>query len=151
MDYESLSTANVGAGAYLKGTRYLLSLSVPTILSPERLQEQNGNAFLRDDRVHANLSGGYDFILSENIDVKPLAILRKEESSPVSLELTGILDFRQKFELGTSYSYDARISGLFLFNVSNGFKIGYAYEMAIENQINGLDNGTYELFMRIGL
>ncbi|WP_418888306.1 type IX secretion system membrane protein PorP/SprF [Maribacter arcticus] len=65
--------------------------------------------------------------------------------------LLGRLDFGQKFELGTSYRYDESISGLFLFNISNGLKIGYVYETALESQIDGLDNGTHELFMRIGL
>ncbi|WP_373288365.1 type IX secretion system membrane protein PorP/SprF [Maribacter cobaltidurans] len=43
-------------------------------------------------------------------------------------EVSGILDFGQRFELGASYRYDESISGLFLFNVSNGFNLGYAYE-----------------------
>lgn len=115
------------------------------------MQELDGNAFLGDDRMHAYLSGGYDFILSKSVDLKTMAMVRYEQSSPVSLELTGILDFGQRFELGTSYRYDESISGLFLFNIGNGFKIGYAYETALENQIDGLDNATHELFMRIGL
>ena len=151
MDYESRFTPNVGAGAYLKGTRYFLSLSVPKILSPERLQERNGNAFVGDDRLHAYLSGGYDFILGKTLDLKTMAMVRYQDSSPVSVELTGILDFGQKFELGTSYRYDESISGLFLFNISTGFKIGYAYETALQNQIDGLDNATHELFFQVRL
>lgn len=151
MDYEGRFTPNVGAGAYLKGTRYFLSLSVPKFLSPERLKERNGNAFIGDDRLHAYLSGGYDFILSKTLDLKTVAMIRYQDSSPVSLELTGILNFGQRFELGTSYRYDESISGLFLFNISNGFKIGYAYETATQNQISSIDHATHELFMRIGL
>ena len=93
MDYEGRFTPNVGAGAYLKGTRYFLSLSVPKFLSPERLKERNGNAFIGDDRLHAYLSGGYDFILSKTLDLKTVAMIRYQDSSPVSLELTGILNF----------------------------------------------------------
>ncbi len=151
MGLESRFTPNVGAGAYLKGLNYFIALSAPKLLTPERMQELDGNAFLGDDRMHAYLSGGYDFILSKSVDLKTMAMVRYEQSSPVSLELTGILDFGQRFELGTSYRYDESISGLFLFNIGNGFKIGYAYETALENQIDGLDNATHELFMRIGL
>lgn len=151
MGLESRFTPNVGAGAYLKGLRYFVSLSVPKLLTPERMQERNGSAFFGDDRMHAYLSGGYDLVLGKTLDLKTMALVRYEQSSPVSVELTGILDFGQKFELGTSYRYDESISGLFLFNVGNGFKIGYAYETALESQIDGLDNATHELFMRIGL
>ncbi|WP_419213601.1 type IX secretion system membrane protein PorP/SprF [Maribacter sp. X9] len=150
MDYKSRFTPNVGAGAYLKGLNYFISLSAPKLLTPERLKERNGNAFISNERRHAYLSGGYDFVLSKSIDLKTMAMVRYERSSPMSVELTGILDFGQRFELGTSYRYDESISGLFLFNISNGFKIGYAYETALQNQINGMDNATHELFMRIG-
>lgn len=151
MDYESRFTPNVGVGAYLKGLNYFISLSAPKLLSPERLQERNGSAFLGEDRLHTYLSGGYDFILGKGLDLKTMTMLRYERSSPLSVELTGILVFGQKFELGTSYRFNESISGLFLFNISNGFKIGYAYETALQNEINGLDNATHELFMRLGL
>jgi len=151
MGLESRFAPNVGAGAYLKGARYFLSLSVPKILTPDRLQQRDGNAFLGEDRVHAYLSGGYDVMLGTTVDLKTMAMVRYQEASPVSVELTGILDFGRRFELGTSYRFNESISGLFLINISPGFKIGYAYETAMENQINTLANATHELFMRFGL
>ncbi|RDY57746.1 type IX secretion system membrane protein PorP/SprF [Flagellimonas nanhaiensis] len=149
MDYESRFTPNVGAGAYLKHDRYFASLSVPKLLTPDRLQERDGNAFLGADRLHAYLSGGYSFILGKTTDLKTMAMLRYVDASPVSLELTGIVDFGERFEFGASYRHDESISGLFLFSISNGFNLGYAYETAIQNSIDGLDNNTHELFMRL--
>ena len=149
MDYESRFTPNVGAGAYLKHDRYFASLSAPKLLTPDRLQERDGNAYLGADRLHAYLSGGYSFIVGKTIDLKTMAMLRYVDASPISLELTGILDFGERFEFGASYRHDESISGLFLFNISNGFNLGYAYETAIQNSIDGLDNNTHELFMRL--
>ncbi len=151
MDYESRFTPNVGAGAYLKHDRYFVSLSAPKLLTPERLQERDGNAYLGADRMHAYLSGGYTFLLGRTLDLKTMGMLRYVDASPISLEMTGILDFGERFELGASYRLDESISGLVLFNISNGFNIGYAYETSIQNSIDGIDNNTHEIFMRLKL
>lgn len=149
MNYESRFTPNVGAGAYLKHDRYFVSLSSPKLLTPDRLQERDGNAYLGADRMHAYLSGGYSFFLGKTLDLKTMGMFRYVDASPISLEVTGILDFGERFEFGASYRHDESISGLVLFNVSNGFNLGYAYETSIQNSIDGLDNNTHELFMRL--
>ena len=149
MDYESRFTPNVGAGVYLKHDRYFASLSAPKLLTPDRLQERDGNAFLGVDRMHAYLSGGYTFLLGKTLDLKTMGMFRYVDASPISVEVTGILDFGERFEFGASYRHDESISGLFLFNISNGFNLGYAYETSIQNPIDGLDNNTHELFMRL--
>ncbi|MBO0321905.1 type IX secretion system membrane protein PorP/SprF [Muricauda sp. CAU 1633] len=148
-NYESRFTPNVGAGVYLKHDRYFVSLSAPKLLTPDRMQEQNGNAYLGTDRRHAYLSGGYTFLLGKALDLKTMGMFRYVDASPMSLELTGILDFGERFEFGASYRFDESISGLFLFNISNGFNLGYAYETALQSSIDGLDHNTHELFMRL--
>ena len=149
VDYDSRFTPNVGAGVYLKHDRYFASLSAPKLLTPERLKERDGNAYLGVDSMHAYLSGGYTFLLGKTLDLKTMGMLRYVDASPISVEVTGILDFGERFEFGASYRYDESISGLFLFNISNGFNLGYAYETSIQNPIDGLDNNTHELFMQL--
>jgi len=151
LNYESRFTPNVGAGAYLKHDRYFVSLSVPKLLTPDRLQERNGNAYLGADRMHAYLSGGYSFILGKTLDLKTAGMFRYVDASPMSLELTAILDFGERFEFGASYRFDESVSGLFLFNISQGFNLGYAYETSLQSAIEGIDNSTHELFMRLSL
>ncbi len=151
MDFESRFTPNVGAGVYLKNARYFVSLSVPKLLTPDRLREQDGNAFLGVDRMHGYLSGGYDFLLSKTLELQAMGMLRYVDAAPLSYELTSVLDFNRRFSLGASYRFDESISGLFLFKISNGFDLGYAYETAWERQVDGIDNGTHELFMRLML
>ncbi|KAB7530146.1 type IX secretion system membrane protein PorP/SprF [Flagellimonas olearia] len=151
LNYESRFTPNVGAGAYLKHNRYFVSLSVPKLLTPDRLQERNGNAYLGADRMHAYLSGGYSFILGKTLDLKTAGMFRYVDASPMSLELTAILDFGERFEFGASYRFDESVSGLFLFNISQGFNLGYAYETSLQSAIEGIDNSTHELFMRLSL
>lgn len=151
MDFESRFTPNVGAGVYLKNDRYFVSISVPKLLTPDRLQERDGNAFLGTDRMHGYLSGGYDFLLSKSLELQTMGMLRYVDSSPLSYELTTIFDFNRKFNLGASYRFSESVSGLFMFKINSGFNIGYAYETALEKPIDGLDSATHELFMRLAL
>lgn len=151
MDYESRFTPNIGAGVYLKNDKYFLSLSAPKLLSPERLQEQNGNAFLGVDRIHAYLSGGYDFRLGEELTLQSMGMFRYVDSSPLSFEMTGILDFGSRINLGASYRVNESISGLFMFRIAEGFQLGYAYEASRSSDLRNADNGSHELFMRFNL
>ncbi len=100
MDYESRFTPNVGAGVYLKHDRYFASLSAPKLLTPDRLQERDGNAFLGVDRMHAYLSGGYTFLLGKTLDLKTMGMFRYVDASPISVEVTGILDFGSALSSG---------------------------------------------------
>lgn len=51
--------------------------------------------------------------------------------------------------LVASYRYDECLSGLFPFNISSGFHLGYAHEKSIQSTIDGLENNTHELLMRL--
>lgn len=151
LDFESRFTPNIGAGVLLKHNKYFISASLPKLLTPERLQQRDGNAFLSTDRTHAYLSGGYDFLLSKTMTLKAMSMLRYVDAAPLSYEITGILDFNRRLDLGLSYRISESISGMVLMNISNGFDIGYAYENAMAQPINGLANGTHELFMNLRL
>ncbi|TYB77266.1 type IX secretion system membrane protein PorP/SprF [Bizionia saleffrena] len=142
---------NIGAGVYLKHNDCFISFSVPRILSPDRLEEENGIATVGTDKVHVYLSGGYNFIITENIILKPSVLIRHVEASPLSIDLTALLEFNKYFDLGAAYRIDESISGLLMFKASNALQIGYAYETPLENSIRSIDNGTHEVLMRLSL
>lgn len=150
-DFNSRFTPNVGIGFYLRNANHFIALSAPKLLTPDRLQEQDGEAFLSNDRRHVYLAGGYDFLLNKDWTLEASSMLRYVDASPISLDLTAILDFGQKFKFGASYRVDAAVSGLFLFDIGPKFNIGYAYEAAIQNSINAIDNSSHELFMKLAL
>ncbi len=149
LDFDSRFTPNVGVGAYLKHESYFISLSAPKLLTPDRLEERNGNAIMSTDRRHIYLVGGYDFILNKHMTLQTSSMLRYVDASPVSVDFTSILDFGEKFKFGTSYRVSEALSGLIMFDISSGFHIGYAYEAALETSINDVDNSSHELFMRL--
>ncbi|MCM4163043.1 MULTISPECIES: type IX secretion system membrane protein PorP/SprF [unclassified Arenibacter] len=150
-DYESRFMPNIGAGLFLQHQDYFLSFSIPKLLTPERLQEKNGNAYLGESKIHMYLSGGFDLGLGISSKLQNSVMLRYVNAAPVSVEITSILDFGYKFNLGASYRYDESISGLFLFKVSDKFNLGYAYEVTTDKVFNRNNVSSHELFMRLSI
>ncbi|CAG2534627.1 PorP/SprF family [Maribacter dokdonensis] len=150
MNIDGRFNPNVGAGVLLRHESYFISLSVPKILTPDRLEQNDGLARLGMDKPHMYLVGGYDINLGGNMMLKPSTSLRYVEAAPLSVDITGILEFNRKFGLGAGYRLNESISGLFMFR-TNWIDIGYAYEMALENNISNIDNGTHEILMSLRL
>lgn len=140
---------NVGAGVYLKAENYFVSFSVPKILSPDRLEQNNGLARLGTDKVHMYLAMGYDLKISESVVFKPSTMARYVDSAPLSIDLTAAFQFYERFEPGIAYRLDEGISGFAIFNAANWIDIGYAYESAFDKQIESISNGTHEIFLKI--
>ncbi|MDO6602038.1 PorP/SprF family type IX secretion system membrane protein [Arenibacter palladensis] len=150
-DYESRFMPNIGAGLLLLHQDYFLSFSIPRLLTPERLQEKDGTAYLGESRMHLYLSGGYDLRLGASSKLQNSVMFRYVNATPLSVEITSILDFGYKFNLGASYRYDESVSGLFLFKVSDNFNLGYAYEVTTGNVFNQNKASSHELFMRLSI
>lgn len=148
MNIDGRFTPNVGAGLLLKNERYFVSLSIPKILTPDRLEQNDGMARLGVDKVHYYLAGGYDFVLSESVVLKPSALIRYVEASPLSVDFTGLVEFNERIDLGAAYRLSESVSGIFMFK-TGWVDIGYAYEMALESNVRNIDNGTHEIMMQL--
>ena len=142
---------NFGVGVHLRHDKYFLSLSVPKILTRDRLEEEDGAATLGSDKKHLYFAGGIDLPLGQNVTLKPSTLVRYVERSPLSVDLTTFLAFNDFFDLGAAYRVNESISGMAIFKVSRGMMIGYVYESPLENSINNIDNGTHEIMLNLKL
>ena len=150
-NFDNRFTPNVGIGALWKGQKYYITLSVPKLLTPDRLEQNNGNAYVGVSKRHMYFGGGYDFDISATTQLSLSSLMRWVEGAPISYEITSLIGFLDRFQLGLGYRINESVSGLFVFNVSNGFDLGYAYENSLHSAVDGLENGTHELFMRLKL
>lgn len=151
MDIKGSFNPNIGTGIYLRSNAFFASLSAPKILSLDRLEDDNGLAKLRKDRVQLYAAAGYDFILSGDMILKPSAIVRYVDSAPISVNLTTALTLGERFEVGGAYRLNEGIGGFFIFKVSEWLNLGYAYESAFERPVTNLDNGTHEILFNLKL
>ncbi|WP_296380194.1 type IX secretion system membrane protein PorP/SprF [Winogradskyella sp.] len=140
---------NFGAGAYLMHDKYYLSLSVPSILSSERIDKSEGRVTQATQEAHVYLSGGYNFDISESTEFRPSTMIRYVSGSPISLDLTAAFRFFDKFEIGAAYRTDEAISGLVMLSIADWMNVGYAYESSTRDEISNNSNGTHEILLRL--
>ncbi|MBD0776943.1 PorP/SprF family type IX secretion system membrane protein [Maribacter sp. ANRC-HE7] len=148
-DIDGSFKPNVGVGALLKGERFFASLSVPALLSNDRLEEEDGLATFAAGKAHVYLAGGYDFQLSKGILFRPSTMFRYVEATPLSIDITAAFCFNDRVEIGPSYRIREGLGGLFIFNAANWINMGYAYEAPFDNAIASQSNGTHEVFIKL--
>jgi hypothetical protein len=66
--------------------------------------------------------------------------------APVSLDVSANMLLRDKFELGLSYRFDDSISAMVGFQISPGFRAGYAYDYTVSN-LGDYNSGSHEILL----
>ena len=139
---------NIGAGAFLYGENFYVSLSVPNFIESVHLDETiDGEAIkFGDETSHLFTTAGYIFQLGENIKLKPSAMVKIAFDSPISWDTNLNALFYEKFELGASYRFDDSYSALVGFQINPNLRIGYAYDHVISD-IKAIDGSSHELIL----
>lgn len=139
---------NVGTGAFLYGQQWYVGASVPNLLNSVHLDE-DGQRF-GSETQHFFLTTGYVFNLSENVKFKPHALVKGAFNAPISFDLNTNFLFNNVFELGVSYRLEDSFSGLVGMNVTDTFKVGYAYDRVISD-ISVVSDASHEIFLTYDL
>ncbi|WP_435263067.1 PorP/SprF family type IX secretion system membrane protein [Tenacibaculum sp. nBUS_03] len=140
---------NFGAGAYLKGKNYYVSLSVPVLLQSDRYEKEGNVVTSASDTPHIYLGAGYTFDLENdyNLKVTPSFMTRYVDGVPLSVDLTATISLLNKVEFGISHRLKESLSGLLMFKFIKEFKMGYAYEHAT-NDISKYSSGSHEFVFK---
>lgn len=141
-------TPNVGAGAYLYSESTYFGLSVPNILETEHYE--HNEISVAKERFHVYAMGGHVFDLAYNWKLKPAALAKIVEGAPLQFDITANVLYNDKFTMGLAYRWDAAVSVLAGFQVSNSFFIGYTYDTET-TQLADYNSGSHEIFMRFEL
>ena len=137
---------NIGAGAYLQGSAFWASFSIPRLFNVERNDDL---AVTAKDRVHSYLAGGASFAVS-NFMLKPSLMMRKVKGLPLTSELTAMIGWQNRIDIGVSFRSNSSMALMAFINVGM-FDIGYAYETPSDQQLSGMSLKTHELVFRIRL
>lgn len=138
---------NLGMGAYLKGEKYFVNISVPGLLSSKRYEKEGVLVTKATDKAHFYIGAGYQFSLSESINFTPSFLSKMAAGAPTSIDITGMISIYEKTELGISYRLDESISAMVMFNYINWLQFGYAYEHST-SPIGDYSNGSHELLLK---
>ena len=139
---------NFGAGVYLHSDKLYLGLSVPNFLQDSKYNDNDVAVF--QERMNFYFIGGYVFDVSQSIKFKPAVLTKMVTGSPLQVDASANFLFFDKFMLGGAYRWDAAVSALAGFQVTDGLFIGYSYDMETTN-LRRYNSGSHEVFLRFEL
>ena len=139
---------NFGAGVYLHSDKLYLGLSVPNFLQDSKYNDNEVAVF--QERMNFYFIGGYVFDVSPSIKFKPAFLTKMVSGSPLQVDASANFLFLDKFMLGGAYRWDAAVSALAGFQVTDGLFIGYSYDMET-TQLRRYNSGSHEVFLRFEL
>lgn len=139
---------NFGAGVYLHSDKLYLGLSVPNFLQDSKYNDNEVAVF--QERMNFYFIGGYVFDVSQSIKFKPAVLTKMVAGSPLQVDASANFLFFDKFMLGGAYRWDAAVSVLAGFQVTDGLFIGYSYDMETTN-LRRYNSGSHEVFLRFEL
>ncbi len=136
---------NIGAGLYLFSDKTYLGLSVPNFFESYRYNDNNIE--ITKEKMHFYFIAGHVFTLSENIDFKPALLSKIVEGAPLQADVTANFLFFDKLTVGAAYRWDASVSALAGFQISDSWFIGYGYDLETTKLAN-YNSGSHEIFLR---
>ena len=138
---------NFGTGAYYYSERFYLGLSVPQLVS-NSYKRESSNALSSVLQVrHYFLTSGYVFDINPSLKLKPSMLLKAVEGAPLALDLNANLLLKEVVWLGLSYRSFQSLSALLELQLTDQFRLGYAYDFATSSRQKGLTFGSHELML----
>ncbi len=141
-------TPNIGAGIYLHSNKNYIGFSVPNMIQTNRYDDNQVAIF--KERMNFYLIAGHVFELSSEIKFKPAILTKVVTGSPLQVDVSGNFMFYDKFVVGVAYRWDAAVSGLAGFQVSDGLYVGYGYDLET-TKLRKYNSGSHEVFLRYEL
>ena len=142
---ESDVSPNVGAGIYWHSDRAYIGFSVPNFIQTNRY-DANDVAIYKD-KINYYLIGGYVFNFSQEIKFKPALLTKMVQGAPLQVDVSANFLFFEKLTLGVAYRWDAAVSAMAGFQITDGLYVGYGYDHET-TQLRNYNSGSHEIFLR---
>lgn len=135
---------NFGIGAFLFSDNTYFGLSVPKLVENTISREDYKTEYVSKEKIHLYFVAGKKFDLGENIQLKTNSMLRVVKNAPISVDLTSLVGFKEKFWVGGMYRFGNSYGILTQFNISEKILIGYSYDI-IYSELNAFNSGSHEI------
>lgn len=141
-------TPNIGAGVYFHSDKMYVGLSVPNFFETTRYDDNE--IAVNAERMNFYLIAGYVFDVSYNLKFKPALLTKAVEGAPLQVDVSANFLYNDKFMLGAAWRWDAAVSAMAGFQVTDGLFIGYGYDHET-TRLRRFNSGSHEIFLRFEL
>jgi len=140
---------NIGAGVYYHSQNTYVGLSVPNFIETKNKYDDNVKA-ISVERINWYFIAGHVFEISPNTKFKPALLTKLITGAPLQVDVSGNFMFFDKFVLGAAYRWDAAVSGIAGFQITDGLYLGLGYDHET-TKLQKYNDGSYEFFLRYEL
>lgn len=136
---------NIGAGIYWHSDNAYIGLSVPNFIQTNRYDDND--VAIYKDKINYYLMGGYIFDFSQEVKFKPAVLTKMVEGAPLQVDVSANFLFFEKLTLGAAYRWDAAVSAMAGFQLTDALYLGYAYDNET-TRLRNYNSGSHEIFLR---
>lgn len=153
---ENRFSPNVGLGIYYHTSKFYAGLSAPNLLRTQHFDNSQTSAssvqFLSQERINFYLITGYVFDIGGNNKFKPAVLTKAVGGAPLQIDLSTSFLFNDKFSIGAAYRWDAAVSAMAGFQITDQLMLGLAYDRET-SELGGtqFNDGSFEIFLRYEL
>lgn len=137
---------NFGFGLFYYRENFYIGASVPNILESLHFERSGRTISRASEEMHSFLTTGYIFDLKNEFKLKPSILAKYVNQSPLSLDVSLNILWKNKFEMGVSHRIEDSWSGILNFRVNDSFRIGYSYDYTVSN-LSEFNSGSHELIL----
>lgn len=153
---ENRFSPNFGLGGYYHTNDFYIGLSVPNMLESDHFdnsqRDANSVQFVSQERMNIYLITGYVMEVNPFLKFKPALLTKMVGGAPLQVDLSATFLMNDKFSFGAAYRWDAALSALAGFQISDQLMLGLAYDRELtELGSTQFNDGSFEFFLRFEL
>ncbi|MDC7993569.1 PorP/SprF family type IX secretion system membrane protein [Altibacter sp. HG106] len=145
---DNRTTLTLGTGAYLYSNNWYLGLSVPDFITDSFYD--NMDQSVSEEELQYYMIGGYVFDVSTDFRLKPAFLLKYLRNTPIVVDVSANVLYRDRLTFGVSYRYEDAISGIVGVQVIPSVFVGYSYDYTLTD-LSDFNDGTHEIVLRFTL
>ena len=134
---------DMGIGAFLRSKDYFVGLSATHINRASIVLSDQARTYLAR---HYYLSAGYNIGLTDPLFELQPSVYIKTDGTAYQIDCLVDLVYKKRFSGGLNYRINDAIGVLLGFELNNGLKIGYAYDI-ITSALSGYTGGSHEIYL----
>ena len=147
-DIDNKFSPNFGAGIYYHNDKFYAGLSVPRFLQTTHFESGSAPSTAAE-RMNFYLITGYVWEINPFLKFKPTLLTKAVQGAPLQVDVSANFLMSDKFVLGAAYRWDAAVSGMAGFYISEGFFAGVAYDRETTELGSAVFNdGSFEVILR---
>lgn len=147
VNIENQFMPNAGIGLYLFNENWYFGISSPRVLENSLTLSNTVNTLNKEKR-HYFFIAGYITKLTNTLKFKPTTYIKATEAAPLEADITAMLIFQDKLELGLMARTGDAVGALIGFNFNSQFRAGYSFDWSFQNTTGLYNSGSHEIMLR---